>query len=117
GGDYRVVGAAIRGALRSLLEDLPDLPRHALADDSPTANAETRAWLRENGLVPEGGPAVDEDVPPPRPRSRVDTLERARELARSGKPERAVELLMAEAAQERSPRGRFLRRTQAAALL
>jgi type VI secretion system protein ImpA len=117
GGEHLVLGSAIRGALRSLLEDLPELPVHALADDSPTANAETRAWLRQQGLLPEGGAPVADEVPLPRPRSRVDVAERARELGRVGKPERAVELLMAEAAQERSARGRFLRRTQAAALL
>ena len=42
---------------------------------------------------------------------------RARELASGGQINQAVDLLMREAAQERSPRGRFLRRTQAAAIL
>src|SRR5690606_2646959 len=117
GGDYLAVGSAVRGAIRALLEELPELPSSSLADDTPAANGETRAWLRQQGLLPEGGAPVPEEVVLPRPRSRVDVQQRAEELARAGKPERAVELLMAEAAQERSARGSFLRRTQAAALL
>src|SRR5690606_11559095 len=58
------------------------------------------------------------DAPPPPPRrGRFDPLARARELASSGQADQGVDLLMREASQERSPRGRFLRRTQAAAIL
>ncbi|MQA89722.1 MAG: type VI secretion system protein TssA [Gemmatimonas sp.] len=117
GGEYAVLGAAIRGSLRSLLEDLPDIAAHTMTDDSPTANAETRAWSRQEGLLPEVAEDAEDEMLPPRPRPRQDVLARATELAKSGKSDRAVELLMSEAAQERSPRGRFLRRTQAAALL
>src|SRR5690606_27653621 len=43
GGEFESVAAAVRGALRSLLQDLPELPDLTLMDDSPTANGETRA--------------------------------------------------------------------------
>jgi type VI secretion system protein ImpA len=46
-----------------------------------------------------------------------EPLDRAKELVRAGKLQPAIELLVAAAAQERGPRGRFLRRTQAAGLM
>ena len=46
GEEYAPVGAAVRGALRLLLQDRPELPSMTLADDTPTVNPETRAWLR-----------------------------------------------------------------------
>ena len=46
GPDYDAVRAAVAGTLRALLHDLPALPSLTLMDDTPTANAETRAWLR-----------------------------------------------------------------------
>ena len=55
GGEYEAVRVSIRGALRALLADIPDLPSLTLMDDSPTTNAETLAWLRAEGLV-DGGP-------------------------------------------------------------
>lgn len=119
GDDFVPVGRAVRGALRSLLQDLPDLAAMALADDTPVANAETGAWLRAEELLPEGAVAsADAAAPPPPPRRpRFDAAVRARELARAGQTDQAVDLLMREAAHERSPRGRFLRRVQAAAVL
>lgn len=116
GEDYHSVGAAVRGALRSLLSDLPELASTTLADDTPTANRETQAWLRSEGLLD----AVDVDaidIPVRTSGPRQDVHARALQLAAAGKPDQAVDLLMREAAQEQSARGRFLRRTQAAAIL
>lgn len=117
-GDYLAVAQAIRGALRELLRDLPELPSITLMDDIPTANPETRAWLRAEGMLPDPG-AEDSPAeiaqPPRRPRS--DPLARARELASAGRSADAVDLLMREAEEERSRRGRFLRRMEAAAIL
>lgn len=117
-GDYLTVGQAIRGALRELLRDLPELPSITLMDDTPTANSETRAWLRAEGMLaePSNAAAVDETPPPPR-RPRSDPLLRARELASAGRSADAVDLLMRDAEEERSRRGRFLRRMEAAAIL
>lgn len=117
GEEYAAIARSVRGALRSLLQDLPDLPAQTLTDDTPTANPETRAWLRSEGMLPEESDVEREEVAPPPRRPRFDPLLRARDLAAAGKHGEAVDLLMREAAQERSPRGRFLRRTQAASIL
>jgi type VI secretion system protein ImpA len=42
---YDAVAAGVRAELASLLDALPHLPEVTLMDDTPTANAETRAWL------------------------------------------------------------------------
>lgn len=118
GEEFAPVGRAVRGALRALLEDLPELPAMTLADDTPVANGETIAWLKAEGLLPDGVRSDDSFAPPPPPRrARFDPVVRARELARGGQTSDAVDLLMREASQERSPRGRFLRRVQAASIL
>src|SRR5690606_8413140 len=117
GEDYQPVAAAVRGALRSVLADLPELAAVTLADDTPTANPETQAWLRDDGLLPEGSGTEVAEVPTRTSRTRADVQARAAQLAAAGKHHQAVDLLMREAAQERSSRGRFLRRTQAAGIL
>lgn len=117
GEEYHAVGSAIRGALRSLLADLPELATVTLADDTPTANPDTQAWLRAEGLLPEGAEGEPGQRAASAARGRVDVLSRAEQLAGAGKHDQAVDLLMREASQERSSRGRFLRRTQAAAIL
>lgn len=62
GGSYDGVGAAVRDALRVLLAAIPQLPEMTLMDDTPTANAETRAWLTAEHLLPDnatGGAASE----------------------------------------------------------
>lgn len=109
GAEYDAVGRAIAGALRGLLADLPALPGLALMDDSPAANAETAAWLRAAGIV---GDAAAHEAPVPA------TVEaRARALAAAGDAQGAVRVLMDAADAERSPRARFLLRTEAAEVL
>src|SRR5436190_938188 len=49
GTEFQVVAAALSGALRSLLVDLPGLIDMTLMDDTPTANAETHRWLSTIG--------------------------------------------------------------------
>lgn len=119
GTDYQAVEASLKGALRSLLIDLPGLPDLTLMDDTPTANRETRLWLQEEGLM---GPLSDEE------RAQIerdgapavgvrDVVERARERARAGQPQKAIELLMRAADDEGHPRGRALRRIEAARVM
>ena len=115
GGEYERVGAAIRGELRSLLRDLPGLLTMTMTDDTPTANPETLGWLRSQGLL--GGEAAQPEVVAAPRRLRRDPLEQAQELARAKQPQKAIELLMREAEQERSARSRFLRRSQATAIM
>jgi type VI secretion system protein ImpA len=113
GPDFDAVREAVAGALRALLHDLPSLPSLALMDDTPAANAETRAWLGEAGIAPAEDGAEAAPAAP-----RLGNAEaRARSRAAAGEPLRAVEILTAAAEQEKSPRARFLLRSQAAAVM
>jgi type VI secretion system protein ImpA len=121
---YPAIASAIRSELRSLLSDLPQLPQWTLADDTPTANAETQVWLKEvaspqrqaNGLGtisamddsrPSENGTSGEPVPP-------DAFQVAMQAARSGDLQQAVEILSHEIAHERSGRARFQRKIQLA---
>jgi type VI secretion system protein ImpA len=119
GPPYAPVMSAVLGALVNLLAELPQLPEMTLMDDTPTANAETRAWLA--GLM-EGRPvpAVPQ-VSPGRRTSVVQAVDtvylRALDEARSGRARQGIEQLMREAERERTLRAKFLRRSQAAELM
>jgi type VI secretion system protein ImpA len=119
GPDYDAVGDTIRAALRELLLDLPDLPRMSLMDDSPVANADTRAWIRNLGISRGTGSAEETDELSsgmPR-RGGRDVLAAALERVRAGEPQKGIQLLMIEASQEKSSRARFLRRMEAAEIM
>ncbi|MEO8595147.1 MAG: type VI secretion system protein TssA [Candidatus Solibacter sp.] len=122
GSYYDPIRNAIVSGLRALLADYPALPDLTMMDDTPTANAETRAWLQETVLVAAAAapPAQDpwytsepeaahasagEPLPP-------DVFQLAMEAARGGRPQEGIELLMRELGQERSGRGRFNRKVQ-----
>ena len=123
GSYYDPIATAIRSELRTLLVDLPQLSQSTLTDDTPTANAETQAWLRTlGGAAP---PAADEFSSPRQPEEAaaeegeaeeqvVDAYELAVKAARSGRAEEAIEILTREVAHERSGRTRFQRRVQLA---
>jgi len=100
------------------LRDLPDLLDMTLMDDSPTANRETRNWLAENGLL-DAGEELETPAAPVRDRSRSrrDPFDVAMERVRAGEPDRAIDLLMREASQEKSERATFMRRSQAAGIM
>lgn len=51
GGGYEAVGSAIRDDVRVLIKAIPQLPEMTLMDDTPTANAETKAWLAKERLI------------------------------------------------------------------
>jgi type VI secretion system protein ImpA len=114
GSEYDVVARAIEGALGELLGAVPDLASLTLMDDTPTANAETQAWLAGLGLT--GDAAPDRPMAGSAGGTR-GVHEQAMEKVRSGEPDRAIDLLIQQAARERSPRDRYLRRTQAAAIM
>lgn len=116
---YPGIAGAIRSEVRSLLADLPQLPQWTLADDTPTANAETQAWLKEvttpaqgaNGFsalppIEEAKSAENGAAAPP------DAFQVAMNAARSGDVQLAVEVLSREIAHERSGRARFQRKIQ-----
>lgn len=114
GAQYDEVTSAIKGALRALLRDLPGLLDATLMDDSPTANAETRNWLRDQGVL-TGDEAEAEAATEEAALS--GSLERVVERMGATQPERAIELLMRAASQEKSERARFLRRSEAAKIM
>jgi type VI secretion system protein ImpA len=120
---YDLIASAICSGLNALLLDYPDLPEATLLDDTPTANQETRAWLKEIAPAPQRGgdmgyeqPVEDEaesgaeagaEKPP-------DAYELAMEAVRDGRGDEALEILLHAVEQERSGRGRFQRRLQLA---
>ncbi|MEP6491158.1 MAG: type VI secretion system protein TssA [bacterium] len=121
GSSYFPVATAMRGSLRSLLNDLPQLLEMTLMDDTPTANAETRAWLRSGDLLPssaavtsygESGASSDNGDSPSH-----DPLSLALAEVRSGHADRAIALLMREAGREKTSRGRFLLQAQLARIM
>ena len=119
GAEFQIVASALKGALRSLLADIPGLIDMTLMDDTPTANAETRKWL---GAVLEAQPvapslehAADEVAPEPlRPRGGRNA---ALAEVRAGRTDRAIALLMREASSEKTKRGRFLVQTELASIM
>lgn len=129
GDEYERVAAALRSELTLLLRDLPSLLDATLMDDTPTASAETRQWLLDQGIVQtsaasgESAGAAEAPAPPTvrvvrTLRAAIDQVyEEALDALRAGQAKRAVELLMTEAARERSPRGQFLRKTQVAEVM
>jgi len=125
GPEYEWVTAAIERALIGLLRDLPQLSDLTLMDDTPTANAETRAWLESGGLLTAAAQAAEEARGARRGPARAETrphfghaaLDRALDEVRAGRPQKGIELLMREAEQEKSPRARFLRRAEAAGIM
>ena len=48
---YTAVAAALRSELKAFLHDFPQLPAATLNDDTGTANPDTLAWLRKEGLA------------------------------------------------------------------
>ena len=119
GSEYQIVGAAIRGALRSLLQDLPALVDMTLMDDTPTANGETRNWLATVVEPAEQRDASGEDGAGPVNASirAGDASAAAMAAVRAGRTDRAITLLMREVASEKSKRGRFLVQTQLASIM
>jgi type VI secretion system protein ImpA len=118
GEPYRLVGAALRAALLEMLRAVPGLPSMTMMDDTPTANAETQAWLKTElelaqNSSPHNGAAVEQEpgMQPPNP------FEVALDAVRGGNAERGIQLMMNELARASSPRSRFRRRTELAAVL
>lgn len=113
---YPAIASAIKAELKALLKDLPQLTAWTLADDTPTANGETLAWIREFSQ-PEWAPArpaaaVEETGVTEAP----DGFELAMEKVRAGRPGEAIELLARDVQLQTSGRGRFQRKVQLAQL-
>ena len=116
GSDFEPIRGAVVSGVRGFLADYPQLPELTMLDDTPTANAETLAWLKEN-VTP--APAEAQYMPAPYQTDAEagaevapDTFELAMQAARSGRPREGIEMLMREMAQERNGRARFHRKVQ-----
>jgi type VI secretion system protein ImpA len=107
GKEYHAVETALKDALRAYLADVPRLLEMTMMDDTPVANSETQAWLHNEIGFATNAPAAT---------SSADSNE-AIELARAGRTEDAVSVIIGRLAQERSLRGRFLQKTRLAAVL
>lgn len=124
GSDYDAIAAAIRSELRALLNDVPQLLDANLLDDTPAANAETRAWLEQLDGTSAGGeatPASENATTGSASNGhRASTwLERAsdpyvlaKEAQKAGQSEKAFELMRREIGRQTSGRGRFERTMQ-----
>lgn len=123
GSDYDAIAIAIRSELRALLRDLPKLLDATLNDETPAANAETQAWLKE--LLAEPADAVARPKMPNVPdmgeavnggwhKKFVDAHALATEAMRKGQPQKAFEIMHGELDRQRSGRGRFQRKVQLA---
>jgi type VI secretion system protein ImpA len=115
GAEYHPVAVAVRDELRALLREIPSLPELTLMDDTPTANAETCAWLAETVLAADASPRRHRGNGRAPWGGDVGALAEAE--VRQGRPDRAVELLTGEVAGEASQRGRFLRQTELATVM
>ncbi|HTS48072.1 MAG TPA: type VI secretion system protein TssA [Bryobacteraceae bacterium] len=127
-----VAALAIIAELKALLADFPELPNWTLADDTPSANAETQQWLKDENIVAqpqaEASRAEMDWAPPPSVNgdngeagangqpAAPDPYDLAMEAARSGRLDEAMHILSEEVAQAQSGRTRFLRRVQLAQL-
>ena len=117
---YAYVAKSIITETRALLQDYPELPNWVFADDTPTANPDTKVWLQEvvlAGMVSatqEQTPSYEAYIPPPEPVASGEVadagpsvFEMAIDLARNGEIAQALESLSQEANSARSGRQRF----------
>ncbi|HLJ13777.1 MAG TPA: type VI secretion system protein TssA [Bryobacteraceae bacterium] len=128
---YYAIASAIRSEVKALLADLPSLTGWSLMDDTPVANAETQAWLKEfaypacsgNGsgasAQPEESPVIMYETPAAEPGDSrepapPDVYELATQAARGGRLDEAVEILTEDIVRQPCGRGRFQRRLQLA---
>jgi type VI secretion system protein ImpA len=124
---YYAIANAIRSEVRNLIRDYPQLPSWTLMDDTPTANAETQAWLLEiNPPAPE--PAAAEAAPepdyswsapepaaPPAGEEAPPTAyQLALQAAQAGRNREAIELITEDLGRQSSGRGKFQRKVELA---
>ncbi len=119
---YAYVAAAIRSEIRALLIDLPGLPDWEFSDETPVANSETHAWLKElaapapPALPPAAAVFDDPGITPGEPSEPAppDSFVLAVEAARGGRGSEAIQLLASEIPRQQSGRARFQRKLQLA---
>ncbi|MFZ0293376.1 MAG: type VI secretion system protein TssA [Candidatus Sulfotelmatobacter sp.] len=121
GSDYEAIARAIRSELKALIAECPQLLDATLMDDTPAANAETRAWINSlNQPSPSpDGTAVPLNGTPARngfssrwPSQAPDVYAAALQALREGQERKAFEILQQDVGRLRSGRERFRRKMQ-----
>jgi type VI secretion system protein ImpA len=122
GSGYEAIARAIRSELKALIADIPQLLDAALMDETPVANAETRAWLVSLGKGPAEQALAAEPPLQASPSSNgvgsrwpgqpTDVYASALQALREGQERKAFEILQQDIARRRSGRERFRRRLQ-----
>jgi type VI secretion system protein ImpA len=122
GAEYSGIAIAIRSELKTLVRDVPQVLEVSLLDDTPAANAETRAWLQE--LVAEtptpaaeGEPAAEAPVvenfsAPGWHRKFADSFDLATVAMKASQPEKAIDIMTQEVGRQLTGRGQFFRKLQ-----
>jgi type VI secretion system protein ImpA len=118
---YEPIRRAVVSGVRGLLADYPQLADLTMMDDTPTANAETQAWLKENVTAtaeaqytppPFESDAEAGSASEPGAAAAPDTYYLAMQAARDGRPQEGIEMLTREIAHESNGRARFHRKLQ-----
>jgi type VI secretion system protein ImpA len=119
GSGYEAIARAIRSELKALVTDIPQLLDATLMDETPAANAETRAWLVSLSQAPAATPSADGATKPSSnglgslwPGQPTDAYVSAIQALRDGQERKAFEILQQDIARKRSGRERFRRRMQ-----
>jgi type VI secretion system protein ImpA len=122
GGDYEPIARAIRSEMKALIAEIPQLLDATLMDDTPAANAETRAWLKSlfasppppetAGAEPVAVAASSNGSASRWPGRATEIYAIAQQALREGQERRAFEILQQDLARQRCGRERFNRRLQ-----
>ena len=122
GSGYDAIARAVRSELKALVSDIPQLLDATLMDETPAANAETRAWLVSLTQAPAGANPAPDGSPAPAassnglgsrwPGQPTDAYAAAMQALREGQERKAFEILQQDIARKRSVRERFRRRMQ-----
>jgi type VI secretion system protein ImpA len=118
--------AAICAELRALITDIPEIPTWSFDDDTPVANGETQAWLKEIVGPVQAAPVQVVQAPPPPPPEPIyvpaprrepevvgeaeappDPYELAMEKVRRGRVDEAIEMIAQDISLQSTGRGRF----------
>lgn len=113
GEEYAPLLEAMRRELRQILVEYPQLPSQTLTDDTAAANAQTLAFLKNEGLLDGSPPKPAEPAVrrAPTQEEMIDTAVKAKKF------EVALALVARALQQETSGRGRFERKVVQARLL
>jgi type VI secretion system protein ImpA len=121
GSDYEAIARAIRSELKALIAECPQLLDATLMDDTPAANAETRAWINslnqptpsaDGAAAPVNGTGARNGFSSRWPSQAPDVYAAALQALREGQERKAFEILQQDVGRVRSGRERFRRKMQ-----